>query len=150
MFKVLIPAVALGLVAFAAQTQEASAPAQPGMAWHLVQEGEMAKLAYGLANSDQLALMITCSPRDRTAVVYGDVQPVGARTLISAPTPMDPLSGGDADEAHISIDNANLADLARRGAIRVSGEGGETVLTATAAERRGVRGFLSYCGSTRA
>ena len=58
--------------------------------------------------------------------------------------------GGDADEARISINDSNLANLARRGAIRVSGEGGETVLTATTAERRGVRGFLSYCGSTRA
>lgn len=150
MFNVLIPAVAaLGLVAFTAQTQEASAPAQPGMAWHLVQEGEMAKLAYGMANSDQLALMITCSPGDRTAVVYGDVQPVGARAMASTPAPMDPMSGGDADEARISINDSNLANLARRGAIRVSGEGGETVLTATTAERRGVRGFLSYCGSAR-
>ncbi|QYF87414.1 hypothetical protein [Brevundimonas sp. PAMC22021] len=151
MFKVLIPTVAaLGLVAFTAQTQEASAPAQPGMAWHLVQEGDMAKLAYGMANSDQLAMMITCSPGDRTAVVYGDVQPVGARVATSAPTPMDPMSGGDADEARIAVDDANLADLAHRGALRVSGEGGETVLTATTAERRGVRGFLSYCGSARA
>ena len=72
MFKVLIPAVAaLGLVAFTAQTQEASAPAQPGMAWHLVQEGEMAKLAYGMADN-----LLTAASMDGFKYLFGNVNPV--------------------------------------------------------------------------
>ena len=93
MFKTLIPAVAcLGLVAFAAKTQPVVAALDPAdavqtMAWHISTEGEMAKLAYGVANSDQLAMMVTCAPGDATAAVYGDVRPAGAGA--EAASPMD-------------------------------------------------------------
>jgi hypothetical protein len=92
MFKILVPAVAaLGLVAFAAKTQDWShedaepaaamtaASAMPVMGWHLSYEGSMAKLAYGVENSDQLAMMVTCAPGDRSAVIYGDVLPASPR-----------------------------------------------------------------------
>jgi hypothetical protein len=141
MFKILIPAVAsLGLVAFAAKTQPVvSAPAAPpaadAMAWHLSQEGDMAKLAYGVANSDQLAMMVTCAPGDATAAVYGDVHPVSAEAESEAPM----------DEARIALSDANLHDLAAKGSMRVVGEGGAFLVRASAQEQRGIGQFLNYC-----
>ena len=70
MFKVLIPAAAtLALIAAAAQSQsrtraETDLHDPRPMAWYLTHEGNMARLAYGLANSDQLLIMLTCAPGD--------------------------------------------------------------------------------------
>lgn len=156
MFKVLIPAAAaIALVAFGARTQPleaATALEAPAMAWHLSHEGPMAKLAYGVANSDQLALMMTCEPGDATAVVYGDVQPASARLQQASlsPAPLDPLSGGEASEARIPLHDASLRGLADRGVLAVNGDAGRFNLSATAEERRMIAGFLSYCGSSQA
>jgi hypothetical protein len=142
MFKVLIPAAAaVALVAFAARTQplDAFPPVEtPTMSWHLSHEGAMAKLAYGVENSDQLALMVTCSPGDAAAVVYGDVQPDTPRLIAAShgPAPLDPMSGGDATEARLSLQDASLTGLASRGAMRVQGDSGRFVLKAGPDERR--------------
>lgn len=154
MFKVLLPAAAaLGLIAFGAQTWSHDAVAADegaGMAWHVSYEGDMAKLAYGLANSDQLAVMITCAPGDRTAVVYGDVQPHSPRLTraYTGPTEMDPLSGGDAVETRIGLADPVLTRLAANGALAVEGDAGVFDLPATRAEQRMVQGVLAYCGSS--
>jgi hypothetical protein len=160
MFKVLIPAAAsIALVAFAASTQsvesvaaEPALAAAPAMGWHLSHEGAMAKLAYGVENSDQLALMVTCSPGDSTAVVYGDVQPDTPRLIAAShgPTPIDPISGGDATESRLALHDASLTGLASQGVMRVQGEAGTFALRASADERRMIAGFLTYCGSSRA
>lgn len=156
MFKVLIPAAAaLGLVAFAAQSQSAdpmgAAAAQP-MAWHLSHEGAMAKLAYGVANSDQLAVMMTCEPGDRTAVVYGAVQPAGARliqTSMTGAAEIDPMTGDLSRESRIALGDPALRALAEDGALPVVGDGGRGTLPADKTERRMIADFLSYCGSNR-
>lgn len=156
MFKILIPAVAaLGLTAFAAHTASfdfTGQPAAPAMGWHLSNEGPMAKLSYGVENSDQLALMMTCEPGDATAVVYGDVQPVGARLVQAAYAPgeIDPLSGGGLSEARVPLRSGGVTDLAQTGRMRISGDGGASTLRATNQERRIVGQFLAYCGSSHA
>ena len=155
MLKVLIPAAAaLGLVAFAATTQATDATAsseQPAMAWHVSYEGSMAKLAYGVENSDQLALMITCAPGDRAAVVYGDVQPVSPRLMrASYSAAVDPLSGGEAEETRLPLTDPSLAALGRTGRMQVEGEAGRFVLTADRDEQRAARAFIDYCASSRA
>jgi hypothetical protein len=136
MFKVLVPAVAaLGLVAFAAQSRVSVADQDLDtsvMSWSIHHEGALAKLAYGVPYSDQLALMITCMPGDATAYVYGDVQIEGAR-LMQASLTLDPLSAGDADESEIALSNPALADA------------GRFQLIADREERRIVSDFLSYC-----
>lgn len=153
MFKVLIPAVAaLGLAAFAAQSytgapEQAHGLETPAMGWSVHHEGALAKLAFGVANSDQLALMVTCMPGDTTAVVYGDVQVEGARVVEAS---FDPLSGGDAEESRISVNDSSLAGLARRGSMTVVGDAGRFQLSATSEERRLVSDFLAYCSSGRA
>lgn len=154
MFKFAIPAVAaLGLIAIAAQSQADNAQVQTGavapMSWHLSHEGSMAKLAYGMANSDQLALMMTCEPGQAQAVVYGDVQPDSPRLLKASMSaaPIDPLSGGMADETRISLRDPALQELAHSGKLAVQGEAGHFELTAGGDERRLVREFFAYCGT---
>ena len=149
MFKILIPAVAaLGLVAFAAKTQPmADAVARPverssqtGLGWHVSHEGAMAKLAYGVANSDQLAMMVTCAPGDTTAVVYGDVRPAVSHAVAVSPM----------DETRIAVKNSPLRSLVEDGRISVQGEGGVHRVSATTSERRAIAEFLGYCARKQA
>ncbi|WP_298743809.1 hypothetical protein [uncultured Brevundimonas sp.] len=154
MFKFAIPAVAaLGLIAVAAGSQADNAdPAPTGVApmgWYLSHEGPMAKLAYGVANSDQLALMMTCEPGQAQAAVYGDVQPASPRLLKASMdgAAIDPLSGGLGDEARIPLGDPALRKLAESGKLAVEGEAGHFELTADGDERRLVRAFFAYCGT---
>ena len=156
MFKILVPAIAaLGLVAFAARTQAitaeeqmtaaypAAVAAEPVMGWHLSFEGRMAKLAYGVENSDQLAMMVTCAPGDRAAVIYGDVLPASSR-LVQAST------GGEGDEVRVPLSDPALRSLARIGVMPVVGTNGPASINATTNERDVVSGFLSYCDGASA
>jgi len=153
MFKFVIPAVAaLGLTAFAAQSYSPDAepvPAAPVMGWHLSHEPGMAKLAYGVENSDQLALMLMCEPGRSTATVYGEVQPKAARLSPASmgPAEMDPLSGGDAFETHVALRDPAMLALARRGKLEVQGEAGDFMLEASADERRLIGEFFAYCAT---
>jgi hypothetical protein len=109
----------------------------------------MAKLAYGVANSDQLALMMTCEPGQAQAVVYGEMQPASPR-LIKASSEagaIDPLGGGLADEARIPLRAPVLQKLARSGKLAVEGDAGHFELTADTEEQRLVEQFLAYCGN---
>jgi hypothetical protein len=156
MFRFAIPAVAaLGLIAAAAQSSannSEAAPAVEGMGWHLSHEGSMAKLAYGMPNSDQLALMMTCEPGRAQAMVYGEVQPASPRLVHAStgPTEIDPLGGGLLDEARISTRDPALRRLQRTGALAVDGEAGRFELTATREERRLIDAFFDWCGADRA
>ena len=155
MFKFAIPAVAaLGLIAVAAQSRATDAAPEAGvtpipMGWHLSHEGAMAKLAYGVANSDQLALMLTCEPGQAQAIVYGDVQPASPRLVKASmkAEAIDPLGGGLADEARIPLGAPVLQKLAHSGKLTVEGDAGHFELTARGDERRLVREFFAYCGS---
>lgn len=158
MFKFAIPAVAaLGLIAVAAQSRatDAAPEAGPGpvmaapMGWHLSHEGSMAKLAYGVANSDQLALMMTCEPGQAQAIVYGEVQPVSPRLVKASmeSAAIDPLGGGLADEARIPLRAPALQKLARSGKLTVEGDAGHFELTADDKEQRLVAQFFAYCGT---
>ena len=155
MLKFVIPAVAvLGLTAFAAQSYSRDVEpvaAQPAMGWHLSHEPGMAKLAYGIENSDQLALMLTCEGGRSTATVYGDVQPKAGRLTQASmgPAEMDPLSGGDAFETRISLRDPAMQGLARRGKLEVRGEAGDFMLEASDAERRLIGEFFAYCATAK-
>ena len=155
MLKVAIPAVAaLALIAVAAQSRATDTDVQPvsgAMGWHLSHEPGLAKLAYGVENSDQLALMMTCEPGKTQAVVYGDVQPAGVRLVRASMTStIDPLSGGLADETLISTRDPVMQSLQSAGKLAVEGEAGLFELQATAAERQKIADFFAYCGTGRA
>ena len=152
MFKFALPAVAaLGLIAVAAHSQANNADGTNvvPMSWHLSHEGSMAKLAYGVANSDHLALMMTCEPGQAHAVVYGDVQPASPRLLKASMRAgaIDPVSGELADEARIALADPALRTLAHSGKLAVEGDAGHFELSATGDERRLVREFFAYCGT---
>lgn len=152
MFKIAIPAVAaLGLIAFAAQSKATDSDIQPGaapMGWHLSHDGSLAKLAYGVENSDQLALMMTCERGQTLVTVYGDVQPASPRLMkASLSGAIDPLSGGLADEARIPVRDPAMQQLLRSGKLPVEAEAGAFELSATAGERRLIGEFFAYCGS---
>ncbi|PZO03562.1 MAG: hypothetical protein DCF28_07075 [Alphaproteobacteria bacterium] len=154
MLRILVPAVAaLGLLTTAAQTQSETldtAPAQE-IGWHLSHDGEEAKLAYGVASSDQLALMIACAAGDADVTVYGDVRPVGMVDRANGtPFAPDPLSGGDATEASVPISAAGLGGLSRSGRMTVVADEGTFQLTATKEERRVIDRFLAYCTTGQA
>ncbi len=154
MFKVAIPAVAaLGLIAFAAQSQATNLDVQTGVApmgWHLSHEGSLAKLAYGVENSDQLALMMTCERGQSQATVYGDVQPASPRLIkTSTAAAIDPLSGGLSGETRISVRDPSLQQLARSGKLVVEADAGTFELSADSVERRLIGEFFAYCGSDR-
>lgn len=155
MLKFAIPAIAaLGLIAFAARSQATSSDVQTGLApmgWHLSHEGDMAKLAYGVANSDQLALMMTCEPGQAQAVLYGDVQPAGPRLQKASmkAVAIDPLGGGLADEIRLPVDDPSLKQLARSGTMAVQGDAGAFELNASREERKLIDEFFAYCGDRR-
>lgn len=154
MLKIAIPAVAaLGLLALAAQSQATDSETRTSdavMGWHLSHEGSMAKLAYGIENSDQLALMITCERGQSQATVYGDVQPASPRLIkASTSTEIDPLSGNLFAESRISMHDPALQQLARRGKLVVEAEAGMFELSANPQERRRIGDFFAYCGWDR-
>ncbi len=154
MFKVAIPAVAaLGLIAFAAQSQATNLDVQSGvvpMAWHLSHEGSLAKLAYGVENSDQLALMMTCERGQTQAIIYGDVQPASPRVIRTSTTSaIDPLSGDLSGETRISVRDPAMQQLTTNGKLTVEGDAGLFQLSASPAERRLIGDFFAYCGSDR-
>jgi hypothetical protein len=154
MFKIVIPAVAaLGLIAFAARSQATNLDVQvevAPMGWHLSHDGSLAKLAYGVENSDQLALMMTCERGQTRATVYGDVLPAGPRvTRASMSTAIDPLSGELTEETRISVQDPALQQLVRSGKLAVEAETGMFELPANPVERRLIGEFFAYCGSDR-
>ena len=154
MIKFAIPAVAaLGLIAFAAQSRATDAEVQGSLApmgWHLSYEGSVAKLAYGVENSDQLALMMTCEPGQAQAVIYGDVQPAGPRLLKASVTAVsDPLSGSLSDEKRISVRDPALQRWLRSGKLPVEADAGTFELAANPVERQRIGEFFAYCGSDR-
>ncbi|MEN5147597.1 hypothetical protein [Brevundimonas diminuta] len=144
--------LALAAVAGQAMTRAPQPAEAQAAGWHVLREGPLAKLAYGAPDSDHLALMLTCMPGEGAAVVYGDIQPRSAtlQQASLAPDPVDPLSGGEAFEARLSLDDAALTGLARDGRMPVLTEAGERRLTATRDEQRLIQGFLGYCASGRA
>lgn len=155
MFKVLVPALALlGFVAVAARpaTPAVEVQADPApMGWHLHHEGALAKLAYGVANSDQLVLMVSCRPGDRHATLYGDVHPDTPRLMaVSQAGESDPLSGGEAYEARVPLTDPVLQGLASRGRMPVEGQAGAHVLRADQDEQQMIGQFMSYCAGATA
>lgn len=149
----IVPAVAfmgLAIVAAKSQSAESVATAAP-VAWHVLHDGEQAKLAYGAANSDQIALMVACDQNSDRVSVYGDMRPVAMRqAALDGPRAPDPLSGGEAWEAHVALGDAGLDSLVSHGRIALT-TGDETFrVTASREERRAIDGFVTYCGTSRA
>lgn len=167
MLKILIPAVAaLGLVAHAAQSYTAEegvaptlldsvatapveiAPPAPALDWHFHKEGDTAKLAYGVANSDQLVLMLTCTAGDDKVSALGSVRAV-AETASDEQSYEDPMTGGVLHEAAIDKADSALNALAATGTMTVETANGMTALGTSASDKAAVKAFFASCGTPR-
>lgn len=131
---------------------QAGAPA--AMGWHLLHEGERAKLAYGAANSDQIALMMTCAPGDRAVEVFGVVQPDtprltlaadGATARLDGAPEVDPLTGAMAVETRAPLADPVLRRFREGGELTVVSRGARRTLGADGAERRRIAAFFDHC-----
>jgi hypothetical protein len=155
MFKVLIPAAAtLALIAAAAQSQSGTRAETDlhdplPMAWYLSQEGDMARLAYGLANSDQLLIMLTCAPGDARVRSYGTVTPAGA-DLPEGPAPMDPLLGLAMAGVTMDVNAPALRTLREEGRLPVLAQTGRSTLSAAEPDKAVIAGFFAHCAKTAA
>ena len=155
MLKIALPALAaLGLVAFAAQTMATDVGRSPhgveGMGWHVNHDGHEARLFYGVANSDQLAVMMSCRVGNGEIVTMGAVQPVAARSASSVEADIDPLSGELIEMRALSAHDPAMVQLVRSGRLGVEDEASRFDLSATPQERQSIRRFLDDCGTSQA
>lgn len=164
MLKILIPAVAsLGLIAHAAQSYTAEdgaaalpvtspvglAPVAPAMDWHFHAEGDTAKLAWGVANSDQLVLMLSCKVGEDSVVALGSVRAL-ADSATGEASFIDPMSGETLHEARIDRNDTALSDLAATGRISAFSARGKVAVGSETGDRAAIGRFLASCGSAPA
>lgn len=158
MFRVLIPAALLtAVLAYAARTEGAlpAAALEPAtgveMTWALTSEGDMAKLTYGVPNSDHLAIMMTCAPGEGVQV-YGPLMPASPMLRqAGGAAPIDPLSGELMQDIRLPAGDRVLDAMTRGRALRVVNDTGEAhALPVDDAEARLAERFLDHCASGRA
>jgi hypothetical protein len=154
MLKYLIPVAAtVAFAAFAAQSRSEAVvdetPVDGRLAWHLSHEGDMAKLAYGVAHSDQIVIMLTCAPGDAQAQAFGVVTPAGV-AVQEGPAPVDPLTGLAMADVAVDMNSRTMASLRDGGAMPVVGEAGPADLPVTPGDKAVIDGFFAHCGATRA
>lgn len=123
--------------------------------WHLLHEGNRAKLAYGVANSDQILVMLSCAAGDQAVEVFGLAAPEADRvTLTSASlrSPIqvepvyDPMSGEMAVETTLPVQAEALEGFRATGRLTLTADTGEVVPAhAMQAELSDVRAFFDHC-----
>lgn len=130
-----------------------TAPAAPAMGWHLIQEGAQAKLAYGVAQSDHIALMMSCEAGadavEVFAVVPGTAPDMalasgGRMTELAAAPSIDPLSGALAIATQVAADSAALERFKSTGELALVADDPRR-LDARGAERQAVDAFFRHC-----
>lgn len=151
-------AIALGDTGVVSPARDLAIAEAPAMGWHLLHEGDRAKLAYGVANSDQIALIMTCAPGARVVDVYGVVQPDthrltlasngGVSELDGAPE-VDPMTGAMAVETQAPLRDPVLAAFRDGAGLAVGGRGDRRTLEATAEERGRIAAFFAHCEQAR-
>lgn len=123
--------------------------------WHLVQEGDQAKLAYGVANTDQILVMFACAAGDRSVQVFGLAAPEtdsvrftsAARTTdVGVETELDPMSGSAMIETALPLSAAALQGFRETGRLTLTSDDGRSVPAhAVQSEHADVRAFFDHC-----
>ena len=123
--------------------------------WHLLHEGDRAKLAYGIANSDQILVMLSCAAGDQTVEVFGLAAPEADEVVLtsaSLTSPIDvrpsydPISGASAIETTLPIQAAALEGFRATGRLTLAADTGDSVPAhAVQAELPQVRAFFDHC-----
>ncbi len=154
MRKVLIAccwiAALAGPSACALRPMSASEP----MGWNYFFDGQEAKLAWGMPNSDAVGLMLTCAPHSRSVLVSGDAEPgqphlilASDRTVsrLSGGAQADPLSGSTLVEARTGLGDPALAAFARSGHLTQRAGLHAAAMNATPKDRDAVSRFFQAC-----
>lgn len=123
--------------------------------WHLLHEGDRAKLAYGIANSDQILVMLSCAAGDETVEVFGIAAPEADEVVLTSaslsspidvrPT-FDPISGATAIETTLPVGADALEGFRATGRLTLAADTGESVPAhAVQAELPQVQAFFDHC-----
>ncbi|MBN8551947.1 MAG: hypothetical protein J0L52_03505 [Caulobacterales bacterium] len=123
--------------------------------WHLVHQGDQARLAYGIADSDQILVMFSCAAGDQQVHVFGQAAPetrsvrltsASLTSDIAVVTEMDPLSGVPVIEAEIPLRSAALRGFRENGRLTLTAGDGRAILAhAMQAELASVQVFFEHC-----
>lgn len=149
-------AAALTLAACAHEAPQSAAP----MSWSLNHtESEGAKLAYGVPQSDQVLVMMTCqmnsgrvevsmtAPQDRAKGRIG-LASRGERLDLTADVAPSPMGDVAVVTAETDATQAALDQFARSGDLTVSGQGRAVKAAAQGEDRAKVADFLGVCRRT--
>ncbi len=146
---------ALGLLAASMGGCAHEKVADNGYRWAYLEAGqEPARLAYGLPDTDSVALMMSCRPDkdgiDVTAVgLPGDTIVLasgGAESRLPAAKIDDELNDGGTLQAQAKADAPALAGFRRSGELALLTKGERHDLAAGSADRGKVRAFFTACG----
>ena len=149
------PAVVIGLLAAGLAGCAHEKVAQGGYHWaYLESAAEAPRLAYGRPNSDDVVLMLSCSPgQDRV-----DVSAVGlsggeivlasgrAESRFAAAAVPDAMDGGHLLEAQGKASAPALDGFRKSGDLALLTKGERHSLAADSADRGHVRAFFKACG----
>lgn len=129
--------------------------ALPGLGWSLYEsEGEGAKLAYGAPASDDVVLMLACTPHSGqvtvSTVTVGESDQIalasaGETALFDGRAEPNGPSSGAYVEAAAPADHPILVRFARTGQLWLKDEGRSARLPVRAAERARIRAFFAGC-----
>ncbi len=144
----------------APQVQPEPTAAAAPMGWHLVREGQRAKLAYGAENSDHILFMLSCAPGEGAVEVFGMAAPeadgltlasTSGRSALDAQPEVDPMTGALMVETQVRLNAPALEGFRRTGALTLSGASGRPMsLDANLDEQEGVEAFFDHCSGSRA
>lgn len=122
--------------------------------WVTVVEDGGARLAFGMPNSDEVALTLGCKPHAGRLTVTGPLEPGssklvlvsdGARAEITGPARPDPESGLNMITGAAGPRDAAFAAFARTGRLARADPSGTTALPALGRAQGMVRAFLDHC-----
>lgn len=123
-------------------------------AWVTVVEDGRTRLAFGLPDSDEVALTLDCAPHAGRLLVSGPLAPGasklvlvadGAKAEITGPAQADPETGLEMITGAVAPRDAAFAAFARTGRLMRADPTGATALPASSRERGMVRAFLDHC-----
>lgn len=123
--------------------------------WHLVREGEQAKLAYGVANTDQILIMFTCAVGDPMIEVFGLAAPetdsvrftsAALTTDVAVESEFDPMSGSAMIDTEIPMTARALQGFRETGRLTLTADDGRSVPAhAVQSEQAEVQAFFDHC-----
>lgn len=123
--------------------------------WHLVHEGDRAKLAYGVANTDQVLVMFSCAAGEPMVEVFGLAAPetdsirftsATLTTDVGVEPEHDPISGSAMIDTEIPTSAHALQGFRDTGRLNLTTDDGRSVPAhAVQSEQADVRAFFDHC-----